>query len=205
VRIVDQAFQQRDRPRRGGDQLARPWPQPQAELQHVESGLRVAPLRQLVAPGGVELRPAQAFRIVGGEGLRHRAVRPFEAAARRRPQRTHRTRRDAHQPGRSLDHHFAHVVFAFADERDVAERRVGVRRKSLRQRPHPFGAESCFAGAAPAEREPGGPWPAIVGVNRRLLVRVRENGEVAVKPAPAAAVRNLRLHFLRQSGLRRKH
>ena len=83
ARIGDQPLQQRDRPRRGGDELARPRAQPQAELQHVEGGFGIAPLGQFVAPGGVELRPAQAFGIVGREGFRHRAVRPFQPAARR--------------------------------------------------------------------------------------------------------------------------
>ena len=81
ARIGDQPLQQRDRPRRGGDQLTRMRPEPQAELQHVEGGLRLPPFGQLVAPGGVELRPAQAFRVLGREGFRHRAVRPFQPAA----------------------------------------------------------------------------------------------------------------------------
>ena len=84
ARIGDQALHQRDRPRRRGDELARLPPEPQPELQHVEGRVRLPPLGELVAPGGVELRPAQQLRVFGRERLRHRAVRPFQQPARRR-------------------------------------------------------------------------------------------------------------------------
>ena len=81
ARIGDQRLQQRHRPRRRRHQLPRRLAQPQAELQHVEGLLPVLPFRQLVAPGHVKLRPAQAFRILGGKDLRHRPVRPDQPAA----------------------------------------------------------------------------------------------------------------------------
>ena len=77
-RIGDQPLEQRDRPRRGGDHLPRPLAKAQPELQHVEGCFGMTPLGEFVAPGGGELRPAQAFRIFGRERLRDRAVRPFE-------------------------------------------------------------------------------------------------------------------------------
>ena len=54
----------------------RPRPEPQRELQHVPGVARLLPLADLVAPGAVELRPAQALGIARRENLRHRAVRP---------------------------------------------------------------------------------------------------------------------------------
>ncbi len=80
ARVGDQPLDQRDRPRRGGDELARARAQPQAELQHVEGRVGVAPLGELVAPGGVELRPAQLLGVLGRERVGHRAVRAIRAA-----------------------------------------------------------------------------------------------------------------------------
>ena len=59
----------------------------------------------------------------------------------------------------------------------------------MRQRAHPFRAEPGLAGAAPAEHQPGGPRTAVVGVRRRLLMRMRERGEVTIQPHPVAQVR----------------
>ena len=78
--IGHQPLEQRDRPRRGGDHLPRPLAKAQPELQHVESRVGMAPLGELVGPGGAELRAAQAFRILRRKGFRHRAVRPFADA-----------------------------------------------------------------------------------------------------------------------------
>ena len=86
-RIGDQPLEQRDRPRRGGDHLPRPLAKAQPELQHVEGRFGMAPLGELVRPGGMELRAAQALRILGGKRLRHRAVAPFDAPARGNPGR----------------------------------------------------------------------------------------------------------------------
>ena len=85
ARIGDEALDQRDRLRRRGDKLARSRAEAQTELQVVEGLVGPAPLRQLVAPGGVELRPAQLLGIVGGERGGHRAVRPFQPPPRRKP------------------------------------------------------------------------------------------------------------------------
>ena len=41
------------------------------------------PFAELVAPGEMKLRPAQALRILGGKDLRDRAVRPDQPPARR--------------------------------------------------------------------------------------------------------------------------
>ncbi len=163
ARVGDQALDQRDRPRRGGDELARPRAEPQAELQHVEGRFRVPPLGELVAPGGVELRPAQLFRVFGRERLRHRAVRPFQPPPRRDPDRPLGARRHPQQPRRALDHHLAHVVLAFADERDVPMPARRHKAACRARRAHPFGAEPRLAGAAPAQHQPGGPGAAVVG------------------------------------------
>ncbi len=204
ARIGDQPLDQRDRPRRRGDELARPQPQPQAELQHVEGRVRVPPFRQFVAPGGVELRPAQAFRILGRESVRHRAVLPFQPPPRRHPEGPLGARRHPQQSGRALDHHLAHVVLAFPDECDAAMPAIGVGRDAKRERAHPFGAEPRLAGAAPAEHQPRRPRPSIVRGSWRLLMRMREDREIAIEPCPRARRRRPRQQVDRLVGFRQK-
>ena len=82
ARIGEQPLDQRDRPRRGGDELARTLPQPQAELQHVEGRVDIVPLGELVAPGGVELRAAQLLGILRGKRIsrRRRSATPGAGA-----------------------------------------------------------------------------------------------------------------------------
>ena len=75
-RVGQDVFQERNGTRRGGDDALRQRAQPQRELQVVPGPLGSAPLAQLVAPGGVELGPAQAVGIVGGEDLRDCAAGP---------------------------------------------------------------------------------------------------------------------------------
>jgi hypothetical protein len=186
---------------RGVVVLARALAQPQAELQHVEGCVRVAPLGQLVAPGGVELRPAQLLGILRREGVSRRAVGPFEAAARRGPCRALRPRGDAQQAGGALDHHHAHVVLGLADQSNAEVALRCVRRRAGSERAHPFGAGARLAGAAPAEHQPAGPRAAVGG--GRLLVRVRERGEVMRQAPPLIERRHLRQHRAAQSGLRR--
>ena len=174
ARVGEQPLDQRNRPRRGGDELARPAADPQAELQHVERRLRMAPFGEFVAPRGIELRAAQRFRILGRERLRHRAVRPFEAPARRDPVGPLRARGNPQDSGDAFDHHLAGVVLALADQRDMAVAALGIGRSAVGCGAHPLGAEPCFAGAAPAQHQPGGPRlaigsPAVVGGLRRLL------------------------------------
>ena len=122
ARVGDQPLDERDRPRRGGDELARARAQAQAELQHVEGGVGVAPLGQLVAPGGVELRAAQLLGVLGRKRIGHRAVCPFEPPARRGPLRAFAARAGAQNAGGALDHHLAHVVLGLAHQRDGAVR-----------------------------------------------------------------------------------
>ncbi len=62
--VSEEPFDQGDWTRCRGDELARPPPQPEAELQHVKSIIDVPPLGQLVAPGGVELRSTQLFGVL---------------------------------------------------------------------------------------------------------------------------------------------
>ena len=156
-RVVDQLLQQRVRPRRGGDQLPRLGAEPQAELQHVERVLRIAPFRHLVRPRAAELRPAQAFRIVGGKCLRDLAVAPFQPFSRRLPHRPLVPAMHRQQSGDALDHHLAHVVLGLADQRDMRGFFGGERRQPQRLRANPFGAGAGLAGAAAADHQPGVP------------------------------------------------
>ncbi len=65
----------------GGDHLARPRAEAERELQHVEGRVGMAPLGELVAPGGGELRAAQAFRITAEKAC---ATTPLLHSRRRR-------------------------------------------------------------------------------------------------------------------------
>ena len=69
------------RPRRRRHHRPRPLAEPQRELQHVPGRLALLPLGELVAPGAVELRPAQRLRVARREDLRHRPVRPDQPLA----------------------------------------------------------------------------------------------------------------------------
>ena len=187
ARIGDQPLDEWDRPRRRGDELARPAADPQAELQHVERRFRMAPFGEFVAPRGIELRAAQRFRILGREGLCHRAVRPFQPAPRRNPGGPLRARRNLQDSGDAFDHHLADIVLALADQRDMAVAALGIGRRAMRRGVDPLGAEPCLAGAAPAQHQPGGPRlaigsPAVVGGLRRVLVRMRQRREVTARP-----------------------
>ena len=142
-------------------------PSRSAELQHVP-GVASAwrHLRELVAPGGVELRPAQALGVLGGEDLRDRAVRPDQPPARRLPvaagrggdaRRGARTRlrpsprarrRRSRRPGRS--------------GRPARPRMVRPERHGA----HPFGAGARLAGAAAAEDQPGAARAARAAADR---------------------------------------
>ena len=196
ARVGDQPLDQRDRLWRRGDQLARPGPKPQTELQIVEGLVGRAPIRQFVAPGGVELRPAQLLGIVGRERGRHRAVRPFQPPPRRGPCRAFAARRMAQNAGRAFDHHLAGVMRGLADQRDVERALLGIGLRTKGLRAHPFGPCPCLAGAAAPEHQPCRPRRAIVGVQRRLLMRVRQRDEVVFKRLQQA--RRQRRHQLRQ-------
>ena len=178
ARIGDQALDQRDRPRCRGDELARALPQAQAELQHVERCIDVTPFGELVTPRGIELRPAQLFGIFSGKSEADRPARPFQPPARSGPFRAFATRRDLQETRGALDHHLAYVVLGFANERDLQRSPLGIRADAVRHRPHPFGAQSCLAGATATEHQPGRPMIAAVRTLWRFLMRVRERDEV---------------------------
>ena len=137
-------LQQRDRPRRGGDHLPRPLAKAQPELQHIERCFGMAPLGELIEPGGGKLRPAQTFLIFRREHLRHRAVRPFQPPPRRDPLRPLVVPIKREQAGDALDHHLAHIVLGLADQRDA---RRGIVDRTLR-------THSAPARVLPAPRPP---------------------------------------------------
>ena len=62
-----------------------PWPpaETQPELQHVECRIDVTPFRQLVAPCGIELRPAQLLGVFRRK-RRRRPMALFGHSSRRR-------------------------------------------------------------------------------------------------------------------------
>ena len=85
---LHQLLQHRVAARRRRHHRPRPRPEPQRELQHVPGV--ASPLVHLPSSShqaAVELRPAQALRVAGGKGLRHRPVRPDQPLARRLPLR----------------------------------------------------------------------------------------------------------------------
>src|SRR5690606_4455018 len=136
----DQLADQRDRPWRSCEDLDRPRPQPQPELQHVETRFRILPFGHLVAPGGIELRTAKTVWLRRREDLGYRPILPHQPAAARLVARTvspcHRE-----NPGRTLDHHFAHVIERFPDERDPSVFLVGKWPEPVHERVHPLRAE----------------------------------------------------------------
>ncbi len=201
ARIGGEPLDQRDRPRRGGDERARALAQPQPELQHVEGRFGISPLGELVAPGGVELRPAQLLGVLRRKRVSHGAIRPLQPLAHPGPHRPLAARRVAQNAGRPFDHHLAHVVLGLADERDGAVRRVGIRLMPMRQRAHEFSAAARLAGAAPAQQQPGAPGRAVVAGNGRLLMRVREREKVTIEPQQRRR-RQPAQHLRRPAGLR---
>jgi hypothetical protein len=78
---------------RGGVVMSWRGPLPEPP-QHLECQIGVAPFGELVAPGRLELRPAQLLRVLRREGIADRAVLPFKPAARRHPQRAFLARVD---------------------------------------------------------------------------------------------------------------
>ena len=152
-------LQQRDGARRGGDDALRPAAEAQGELQRVPGVVGPAPLAELVAPGGVELRPAQAVGIVGGEHLGDGAVGPDELVPGDLELGALVGRIDRQQARHALDHDAAHLGDGVADEGDAARAAVGERRLAERLGAHPFGAGAGLAGAAAAEHEPRVPGP----------------------------------------------
>ena len=108
---------------------------------------------------------------------RNAAVRPFEPAARRDPDRAAAPRAmHREQAGDALDHHLAHLVLGLADQRDAR-----CRSAIAATRAHPFGAGARLAGAAPADHQPGRPRRAVGSEFGRPLVAVREHRPVGLE------------------------
>ena len=168
--IGEEPAQERDRPRRRGDDLARTRPEPQAELQHVPGLLGMAPFGELVAPGGLELRPAQRIRILGREHMRDGAVCAIRACAA-----------SATRPGARRGAWIASRPDGPSTITSRAAAKVSptsaMRAHRLWRQPaeaggearHPFGAGARLAGAAPAEDEPGRPVVARA-LGRQLMI-----------------------------------
>ena len=175
ARIGHDIGEQFQRPGRRGRRKARPAAQSQAELQHVPALARIWPFHRFVAPGGGELRPAQAAGIVRRKRMRDGSVRPDQPPPRRLVDRpvVARARHNARRP---LDHHLADVGQRFADQRDRADDAPGERPHGARQPVHPFGAGARLARTAPAQQKPGRPAPAP-----RRLLRLTHRQRAAVK------------------------
>lgn len=127
---------------------------------------------EFVAPGGVELRPAQALRILCRKHQRYRAIVPHQPAPAGLEARPGRAR-DGQNARRPLDHHLAHIAQRVAHQRDppIFALVEAEGRQPAHQPVHPFGAQPGLAGAAPAHHHPG----------RRLSFQQR------ILPGPGAA------------------
>ena len=200
-RMGDQLFQKRQRTRRRRDELTRPVAETQAKLQHVPCLPGVAPFGEFVAPGGVKLRPAQAFRIFRRKRLRHGARVPDDTLSRRLPARPLARRMHGEQAGDAFDHHVAHVGRRLADKRDAPERPRRKLRASERKRFHPFGAGAGLARAASAEDQPCAPRRAARGQVRRPLIAPRDEFPLVEKPRQFSRAQTF--ERLIQSALRR--
>ena len=163
-------FQDREIARRGGDDGLRLSAEAQAELQHVPGVVGPAPLGELVAPGGVELRAAQAVGRVGGEELGDGAVAPDDLVARDLIARTLARRVHAEQARDTFHHDAAHLGDGETDERDTAGGRARRNRIADRLGAHPFGSGARLARAAPAQQQPCLPGLAGGSGERRELI-----------------------------------
>ena len=152
ARVGDQALDQRDRPRRGGDELARARAQPQAELQHVEGGVRhsatwrarrtrrrrIAARAAARGPRPRRRRPPRRSAIPGGGASR--SIAGARCAAMCAGCRT--------GPSIITSRTSCSVSPTSAMR---AVRRAGIRRMAVHQRAHELGAGARLAGAAPAQ------------------------------------------------------
>ena len=156
--------------RRGGDDGLWRGAEAQAELQHVPGVGGTAPLGELVAPRGIELRPAQAVRIVGGKHLRDGSVGPRDLVAGDVVVRQLARRMHGEQAGDAFHHDAAHLSDRQTNERQTARRFAGDILVAERLGPHPFGAGASLARAAAAEKQPRVPRRAGGGAERRHLI-----------------------------------
>ncbi len=153
-----------------GDHALRPPAETQCELQRVPGVIGPAPLAELVAPRGIELRSAQAVGIVGGKHLRHGSVRPHELVLRDFELGASVGRKDREQARYAFDHDAAHLGDSVADEGDAVRAAVCERRFAGHLRADPFGAGTGLTRAATAEHEPRVPASAALSQDRRELV-----------------------------------
>ena len=156
----------------------------------------MAPLAELVRPGGLELRPAERIGVLGREGVGDGAGRPFEAAQRRLPARPLARRRHGEKPRGPADHDVAHVGKRLADKRDAPDPRLLRARVAGDHVADPFGPGAGLAGAASAEEEPG--CPRRVAPRRRALPRPAQfpQPEHALDLSPAQRREKRRLLLL---------
>ena len=164
-RRLDQRLQEPVARRRRRHHRPRPVPEPQRELQHVPGVLGLRPLADLVAPGGVELRPAQGLGIARREGLRHRAVRPHQPPPARLPFGAPVGRRAGHDSGGAEDHDLPRLVERLSDEGDPGTGPRVARLAPFDLGAHPLGARAGLACPPAAQDDPGRP----VSLGRQLV------------------------------------
>ena len=184
--------------RRGGHADLRVVAQPQTELQHVPRILPALPLRQLVHPRAVELRPAQGLRLACRVDHRLRAVGPDEALARRLPERTAVGRRTGEDAAVAEDHDLARLVEGLADDRHALAAARLQRTRTFDLRAHPFGPGARLARAAAAEDHPCPPVP----LGRELVRMGPEIEKVGERDAPPfrQCIPELNLNLGRRGG-----
>ena len=143
--------------RRGGDADPRPLAQPQRELQHVPCLSRLFPLRQLVDPSGIELRPAQPLRVMRREHHRLGAVGPDQAPPPGMPVGPPVGRRAGEDAALAEHHHLAHLVQRLAHQRHAPAAPGRQRQRALDAGAHPFRPGPGLARPAPAHDHPRAP------------------------------------------------
>src|SRR4029077_1054392 len=79
----------------------------------------------------------------------------------------------------ALDHDLPRVVVRLSNERDFAIRAISVRRRSMRNRPHPLCTEPGLARTAPAQHQPRCPSPTVCKF-AMLLMWESEYGKDAI-------------------------
>ena len=138
--------------RRGGDDRARSVAQPQPQLEIVPRLLGASPFGELVGPGKMVLRPAQAAGVGARISRREAVIGELELARAAAPGQPFVRPRRSEQAAFAFDHHLGDFVDAPADQRDA---RFGQR---PRPRQHPFGPAPRLAEPAPGHHQPGAPF-----------------------------------------------
>ena len=160
-------LQQRIIARRRRHHLPRVLPQPQRKLQHIPRLAPLLPLRQLIHPSPVKLRPPQPLGVKRRIKLRHRPVRPNQPLPRCLINRTPIRRRTRQNSTLPKNHNLTTLLNRLAHQRNPAAKPLIQRPRSLNLCANPFSSGAGLPRATPAQNHPGRP----LTIRRQLVPR----------------------------------